>query len=343
MRRAHAHAYSSGVISTDLHAGELSLEAPANLDGISSPLPLVHEAPPMDQPIPTESAEELLCVVAFIRHGDRTPKQKLKFHTSEPSLLAMIEEDGGSAHEVGDRDPHHVTNSHALPPTASPPDTTPQRSRSATTIHRAPPTLTDHRPPTHRSRRPSRRLQERKIKTARQMEQLLVRVEAIVERLQAEALQSGDLEAHGIDSMLSKFTAVRQVGAMHGHARDRATTHAQPQLAAHATHVHMRCSTQVLTAHPFHGINRKVQIKPTAWAEVDAPVDSAGSKSRGPSSAASPREPGPTTRRREEIGGSPHHSPERDHAGNEMEVIKGAKDAGPAGSAARRPRRTVAT
>jgi hypothetical protein len=31
--------------------------------------------------------EELRCVVAIIRHGDRTPKQKLKFNMSEPHIL----------------------------------------------------------------------------------------------------------------------------------------------------------------------------------------------------------------------------------------------------------------
>ena len=41
-----------------------------------------------------EEAGDLLCVVAFIRHGDRTPKQKLKFTTSESSLLEMITENG---------------------------------------------------------------------------------------------------------------------------------------------------------------------------------------------------------------------------------------------------------
>lgn len=43
-----------------------------------------------------EDAGELLCVVAFTRHGDRTPKQKLKFATTEPTLLAMISEFGTS-------------------------------------------------------------------------------------------------------------------------------------------------------------------------------------------------------------------------------------------------------
>jgi len=35
---------------------------------------------------------ELMCVVAIVRHGDRTPKQKLKFVTTEPELLALINE-----------------------------------------------------------------------------------------------------------------------------------------------------------------------------------------------------------------------------------------------------------
>ncbi len=41
-----------------------------------------------------EEEGELLCVVAFIRHGDRTPKQKLKFTTREPTLLSMITDHG---------------------------------------------------------------------------------------------------------------------------------------------------------------------------------------------------------------------------------------------------------
>ena len=135
-----------------------------------------------------EEAGELLCVVAFIRHGDRTPKQKLKFTTSEPSLLEMITEDG------------------ALPS------------------------------------------DERKIKTTVQMERLLSRIEEIVSRLQAKAHADGCAdESENVDSLYAKFAAVRQV----------------------------------LTAHPFHGINRKVQIKPTAWqkppqaAGADGDVDKA--------------------------------------------------------------------
>jgi len=35
---------------------------------------------------------EMLCVVAIIRHGDRTPKQKLKFNTGQESLLRLVQE-----------------------------------------------------------------------------------------------------------------------------------------------------------------------------------------------------------------------------------------------------------
>ena len=36
---------------------------------------------------PNTHQEELRCVIAVVRHGDRTPKQKLKFDISEPLLL----------------------------------------------------------------------------------------------------------------------------------------------------------------------------------------------------------------------------------------------------------------
>lgn len=36
------------------------------------------------------SAEELRCVVGIFRHGDRTPKQKLKMITTEPLFLQFF-------------------------------------------------------------------------------------------------------------------------------------------------------------------------------------------------------------------------------------------------------------
>eukprot|EP00512_Aurantiochytrium_limacinum_P001106 CAMPEP_0171485940 /NCGR_PEP_ID=MMETSP0958-20121227/816_1 /TAXON_ID=87120 /ORGANISM="Aurantiochytrium limacinum, Strain ATCCMYA-1381" /LENGTH=1196 /DNA_ID=CAMNT_0012018769 /DNA_START=126 /DNA_END=3717 /DNA_ORIENTATION=- len=38
--------------------------------------------------------EELRCVIAIVRHGDRTPKQKLKLKTSHPSLLSLFSKYG---------------------------------------------------------------------------------------------------------------------------------------------------------------------------------------------------------------------------------------------------------
>ena len=124
------------------------------------------------------------------------------------------------------------------------------------------------------------------------MERLLTRVEGIVERLQVEArAQSGSgLEAcEGADSELSKFEAVRQV----------------------------------LTAHPFHGINRKVQIKPTGWRQVEEEEDdgddggeaTATGQRQADASGANPLgieegSPQRPARRSEEIGTSPVSSPE---------------------------------
>ena len=39
----------------------------------------------------TTSSEELRCVIAVVRHGDRTPKQKHKVNTSEPQILDYFE------------------------------------------------------------------------------------------------------------------------------------------------------------------------------------------------------------------------------------------------------------
>ena len=138
---------------------------------------------------------ELLCVVAFTRHADRTPKQKLKFTTSEPTLLSLITEHG----KGGPRE-------------------------------------------------------ELKIKNIRLMEELTQRVEAIVDRMRAIA-QVGSDEDHNSDT-LEKFVAVKQV----------------------------------LKSHPFSGINRKVQLKPTAWAtrSSGASATASGSPSRNGSSESVP-------------------------------------------------------
>eukprot|EP00963_Diacronema_lutheri_P011878 scaffold1501_cov352-Pavlova_lutheri.AAC.21 len=42
-----------------------------------------------DQEVDGSSADELRCVLAVIRHGDRTPKQKLKVKVSQPELLEL--------------------------------------------------------------------------------------------------------------------------------------------------------------------------------------------------------------------------------------------------------------
>ncbi len=49
---------------------------------------------PLEPPVGAD-ASELLCVIAISRHGDRTPKQKLKLRTREPSLLSLIIEAAG--------------------------------------------------------------------------------------------------------------------------------------------------------------------------------------------------------------------------------------------------------
>ena len=128
---------------------------------------------------------ELLCMVALTRHGDRTPKQKLKFTTKEPSLLSMITKYGAN--------------------------------------------YTD----------------ELKIKKVRHMEELCERIEKVVDRLQAErrargALSSDDDTAGGGD--------------------DTNWPELEPLLTVR----------HVLKSQPFHGINRKVQLKPSRWVERDS-------------------------------------------------------------------------
>ena len=139
-----------------------------------------------------EESGELLCVVAFTRHGDRTPKQKLKFTTREPSILSLVSEHSDNPKE------------------------------------------------------------ELKIKNIRLMELLTQRVEAIVERMR-ESMDGGSDDPDR-DS-LEKFVAVKQV----------------------------------LKSHPFSGINRKVQIKPTAW--VVAPRKESPAAAGRPRSVSAPALP----------------------------------------------------
>ena len=190
-----------------------------------------------------EKAGDLLCVVAFIRHGDRTPKQKLKFSTNEPLLLEMITEDNASPFE------------------------------------------------------------ERKIKTTAQMERLLQRIEQIVTRLQVRRAA-----AHAIGAIRACRHGLLRAGRcfwLHARVvtsapRPLATTGAlappfwsrwcgwQAQVAEESNGDEETATRslltkflavrQVLTAHPFHGINRKVQIKPTAWT---SPSDPPSSKAGG--------------------------------------------------------------
>ena len=41
-------------------------------------------------PSTISQAPELRCVIALIRHGDRTPKQKVKFEVTDPSILSLF-------------------------------------------------------------------------------------------------------------------------------------------------------------------------------------------------------------------------------------------------------------
>nr|XP_012297559.1 inositol hexakisphosphate and diphosphoinositol-pentakisphosphate kinase 1-like [Aotus nancymaae] len=47
--------------------------------------------------VPTTSGTmmELRCVIAIIRHGDRTPKQKMKMEVTHPRFFALFEKHGG--------------------------------------------------------------------------------------------------------------------------------------------------------------------------------------------------------------------------------------------------------
>ena len=52
--------------------------------------------------------QELRCVLAVIRHGDRTPKQKMKMTTRHPKLLKLLKRHGGKRGEAKLKAPHQL-------------------------------------------------------------------------------------------------------------------------------------------------------------------------------------------------------------------------------------------
>ena len=69
---------------------------------------------PLEPPVGSD-ASELLCVIAISRHGDRTPKQKLKLRTREPSLLSLIIEAAGQPRaEIKIKKIKHMEQARAL-------------------------------------------------------------------------------------------------------------------------------------------------------------------------------------------------------------------------------------
>ena len=51
-------------------------------------------APPpsttVNKKLGSKQAEELRCVIAVIRHGDRTPKQKMKMKVASPEFMQLF-------------------------------------------------------------------------------------------------------------------------------------------------------------------------------------------------------------------------------------------------------------
>jgi hypothetical protein len=72
--------------------------SPTESDGVETSTFAEAEPVAMD-PAKKPSPEELRCVIAVIRHGDRTPKQKMKVKVTHPKLLAL--------HRRFARGPHH--------------------------------------------------------------------------------------------------------------------------------------------------------------------------------------------------------------------------------------------
>lgn len=87
----------------DEKAPHISSTIPANLPWkISEPVQLSDDVRGRERGTVgiSRQSEELRCVIAVIRHGDRTPKQKVKLKVTEERLLKlMLKYNGGKAHE----------------------------------------------------------------------------------------------------------------------------------------------------------------------------------------------------------------------------------------------------
>jgi inositol hexakisphosphate/diphosphoinositol-pentakisphosphate kinase len=135
--------------------------------------------------------EELRCVLAVVRHGDRTPKQKMKMRVTAPPLLALL---------------HRYMDSKG---------------------------------------------KQAKLKSPLELQELLDVTRALVEASEAEA-------------------------------RARAAAGAPPDAEADEARERLRIVRSVLEqGGQFAGINRKVQLKPLAWAEPAAGAEAAGAAARG--------------------------------------------------------------
>jgi inositol hexakisphosphate/diphosphoinositol-pentakisphosphate kinase len=135
--------------------------------------------------------EELRCVLAVVRHGDRTPKQKMKMRVTAPPLLGLL---------------HRYMDSKG---------------------------------------------KQAKLKSPLELQELLDVTRALVEASEAEA-------------------------------RARAAAGARPDAEADEARERLRIVRSVLEqGGQFAGINRKVQLKPLAWAEPEAGAEAGGGAAGG--------------------------------------------------------------
>lgn len=156
---------------------------------------------------PSDSDEELRTVVVVMRHGDRKPKQKLKFETSEPEILAYHQ-------------PVGLTQ-----PSLTRPSTEPSFGGSSNMSSGG---------STLRIAFPLKK-KEVKLKSPEELQELLEKTRAILQRLMNGAEENPE----------------------------RATT-------TRTTVEHFALLQRVLErGDGFTGINRKFQIKPVAWKEVE--------------------------------------------------------------------------